>query len=328
MAKTLKGTQEPTVERAVLPKTILVVGAGTMGHSIAQVFAQAGITVHLADTNSKVLKRALDNIEANLSTMKEAEGFSESETATYIEAILPNVRPTEDLDGASDSAEFVFEAVYESVEIKQEVFDLLEGRISRDTVIASNTSVLDLFEEIQVLQPERLLCAHWFAPPHIVPLVEVVGGPATSAEALNMTVSLLRAVGKRPVVMHKFVPGFIANRIMMAMADAAEELIDSGASTPEDIDYAIKTSVGMRLGVVGIFQSLDFNGLDLIAGDRKLEDLPSYLRSKVEAGDLGIKTGRGFYEYDSQIQALRKRDLSYLAVLQALEATTDFDPVR
>ena len=110
--------------------------------------------------------------------------------------------------------------------------------------------------------------------------------------------------------------------------DSAEELIDAGACTPTEIDFAIKTSVGVRLGVVGIFQSLDFNGLDLIAGDRRLEELPTYLRSKVEAGDLGVKTGRGFHDYNSPTEALSNRDLAYLAVLHALEASTDFAPIR
>lgn len=309
-------------------KNILVVGAGTMGHSIAQVFAQAGLAVDLVDTNSRVLQTAVSNIKANLATIKEAEGASHDETASYIKQVLQNLSTTEDLAAVSENADFVFEAVYESAETKQEVISRLEDQISKDAIIASNTSVLDLFEEIRVAEPERLLCAHWFAPPHIVPLVEVVGGPATSVRTVDRTVSLLESVGKRPVVMKKFAPGFIANRIMMAMADAAEELIDSGASTPAEIDYAIKTSVGVRLGVVGIFQSLDFNGLDLIAGDRKLEELPTYLRTRIEAGDLGVKTGRGFHEYDSPSEALRHRDLSYLTVLRALEASTDFAPIR
>ena len=310
------------------PKKILVVGAGTMGHSIAQVFAQAGLAVDLVDTNSRVLETAISKIEANLATIKEAEGASPDEATSYTKQVLQNLSATEDLAAVSETADFVFEAVYESVETKQEVISRLEDQISKDAIIASNTSVLDLFDEIRVAEPERLLCAHWFAPPHIVPLVEVVGGPETSAWAIDRTVSLLESVGKRPVVMRKFVPGFIANRIMMAMADAAEELIDSGACTPTEIDYAIKTSVGVRLGVVGIFQSLDFNGLDLIAGDRKLEELPTYLRTRIEAGDLGVKTGRGFHEYDSPSEALRHRDLSYLTVLRALEASTDFAPIR
>ena len=130
--------------------------------------------------------------------------------------------------------------------------------------------------------------------------------------------------------MKTFIPGFIANRIMMAMADAAVELLDLDIATPQDIDYAIMTSVGVRLGVVGIFQSLDFNGLDLIAGDTSLDELPNYLRTRIESGDLGIKTGRGIYEYEtnSQLETLRKRDLSYLAVLRALENSSNFRPIN
>ena len=312
------------------PSRVLVVGAGTMGHSIAQVFAQAGITVDLADTNAEVLETAVRRIAANLSTVKEAEHSSEAETTTSIENVLKFVKPTTDLSSVTTEAEFVFEAVYESVEAKQAVFDLLEEHIPNETIIASNTSVLDLFEETKLSHPERLVCAHWFAPAHIVPLVEIAGGPATEEHVVTRTVAFLESVGKRPLVMQRFVPGFIANRIMMAMADAAEELLNSGAATPEEIDYAVKTSVGVRLGVVGIFQSLDFNGLDLIAGDRTLDELPTYLRTKIESGDLGVKTGRGFYEYekDSQLETLKRRDRSYLAALRALEESCGFRPIR
>ncbi len=312
------------------PSRVLVVGAGTMGHSIAQVFAQAGLTVDLADTNAEVLERAVRGIEANLSTITESKHSSEAETRTYVEDVLKLVKPTTDLTSVTNEAEIVFEAVYESVEAKQEVFDLLEEHIPNETIIASNTSVLDLFDETKLSHPERLVCAHWFAPAHIVPLVEVAGGPATSEHVVNRTVAFLESVGKRPLIMKKFVPGFIANRIMMAMADAAEELLDSGAATPEEIDYAVKTSIGVRLGVVGIFQSLDFNGLDLIAGDRALDELPAYLRTKIESGDLGVKTGRGFYEYekDSPLETLKRRDRSYLAALWALEESSGFRPIH
>ena len=312
------------------PSRVLVVGAGTMGHSIAQVFAQAGLTVDLADTNAEVLERAVRGIEANLSTITESKHSSEAETRTYVENVLKLVKPTTDLIGVTNEAEIVFEAVYESVEAKQEVFNLLEEHIPNETIIASNTSALNLFDETKLSHPERLICAHWFAPAHIVPLVEVAGGPATAEHVVTRTVAFLESVGKRPLIMRKFVPGFIANRIMMAMADAAEELLDSGAATPEEIDYAVKTSVGVRLGVVGIFQSLDFNGLDLIAGDRTLDELPAYLRAKIENGDLGVKTGRGFYEYekDSPLETLKRRDRSYLAALWALEESCDFQPIH
>lgn len=313
-----------------LPTRVLVVGAGTMGHSIAQVFAQAGLVVDLADTKTETLDVALKNIETNMSTIKKFEGLSSNETKKSIKLTLDKIKPTVDLPAAASNADIVFEAVYESVEAKQTVFNILEKHILKETIIASNTSVLDLFKETNLRYPERLVCAHWFAPPHIVPLVEVVGGPDTSEDVVNQTVSFLTSVGKRPLVMKKFIPGFIANRIMMAMADAAEELLDSDAATPEDIDYAIMTSVGVRLGVVGIFQSLDFNGLDLIAGDRSLNELPDYLRTKLQNGDLGVKTGRGIYQYeaDSQTQSLRQRDLSYLAVLKALEGSSNFRPLR
>ena len=159
----------------------------------------------------------------------------------------------------------------------------------------------------------------------------MAGGPDTDRDALEWTGRLLQRVGKIPLVMDRFAEAFIANRIMMAMADAAQELMEEGAADLYAIDRAIKTSVGVRLGVVGIFQSLDFNGLDLIAeGHRSMGlDVPSYLAEPVERGHYGPKTGAGFYNYGTRTEAevLRKRDLAYLAILDAIESVGGFDPV-
>ena len=304
-----------------------VVGAGVMGHAIAQVFAQAGILVHLVDLDESTLQTAPRRIRYNLETMTLAGRLSQED----VPSVLGRISCTTDLEAAAPEADFVIEAVSENPAAKRAVFSALEESAGRDVVLASNTSGLMLYDMLDLTHPERVVCAHWFAPPHIVPLVEVAGGPDTSREALDWTARLLERAGKRPLVMDRFAEAFIANRIMMAMADAAEELMEEGAADLYAIDHAIKTSVGVRLGVVGIFQSLDFNGLDLIAEGRRSMglDVPDYLAGPVSRGEYGPKTGAGFYDYGGRSEAdvLRKRDLAYLAVLDALEQAGGFDPV-
>lgn len=308
-------------------RSVAVVGAGVMGHAIAQVFAQAGLAVHLVDLDEEVLGTAPGRIAYNLETMALAGRIPEEE----IPAVVGRITCTTDLATAAREAGFAIEAVSENPVAKQAVFSALEEAAGREVVLASNTSGLMLYDVMEFEHPERVVCAHWFAPPHIVPLVEVAGGPSTEAASLSWTAALLERVGKRPLVMDRFAEAFIANRIMMAMADAAEELMEEGAADLYAIDHAIKTSVGVRLGVVGIFQSLDFNGLDLIAEGRRSMglDVPAYLAEPVERGHYGPKAGAGFYDYGGREEGevLRKRDLAYLSVLSALEAAGGFDPV-
>jgi len=229
-------------------KRAVVVGAGVMGHSMAHVFAQAGIEVNLVDLDETVLEHAMDLMKANLETLAEFERVRGDD----IPEILARIHPSTDLAGGAQGVDFAVEAVSEVPDIKREVFSQLDQFSPRDTVIASNTSSLDIFSLAQITRPERLVVAHWFAPPHIIPLVEVVPGPETSQEVVELTANLMKKLGKKTVIMKEFVPAFIVNRIQHGIAGAVWEMLEKGWATPAEIDLAIKLSLGIRLPVVGV----------------------------------------------------------------------------
>ncbi|MDQ1237848.1 MAG: 3-hydroxybutyryl-CoA dehydrogenase, partial [Thermodesulfobacteriota bacterium] len=192
-------------------KLAVVVGAGVMGHSIAHVFAQAGIEVNLVDLNQVVLERAMGLIHANLETLAEFERISKDD----IPGVVTRIHPFTDLAAGAKGAYFAVEAVSEVPEIKREVFSQLDQFLPPHAVIASNTSSLDIFGIPRISRPERLVVAHWFAPPHIIPLVEVVPGPETSSESVQFTANLMRRLGKRTDSEEVSGPGTTSTRGMM-----------------------------------------------------------------------------------------------------------------
>jgi 3-hydroxybutyryl-CoA dehydrogenase len=307
-------------------KSALVVGAGVMGHSIAQVFAQARIEVNLVDLDGKILERAMNLLKSNLETLAEFGRVSGNE----IPAILARIHPSTDLAAAAKGVDFALEAVVEVPDVKKKIFSQLEEFCPEDTVLASNTSTLDIFSIAQAKKPERLVAAHWFAPPHIIPLVEVVPGPKTSPEVVTFTAKLMERLGKKTVVMKEFVPAFIVNRIQNHIGMAFFEILDNGWATPQEIDMAVKTSLGIRLPIVGVVQCLDFTGLDLVLDIMKTTGLKTPLiEKKVTQGHLGAKTSKGIYDYggQSEVEILKKRDRLYLKNLDHLERIKAFEPV-
>ncbi|MBW1781954.1 MAG: 3-hydroxyacyl-CoA dehydrogenase family protein [Deltaproteobacteria bacterium] len=307
-------------------KRVLVVGAGVMGHSIAQVFAQAHIEVNLMDLHQGILDRAMKRMRANLETLAEFGCVSGEDMGR----ICDHVHPSTDLAASAQGVDFVLEAVVEVPDIKKGVFSQLDQLCPEHTVIASNTSSLDIFRLAQVRRPERLVVAHWFAPPHIIPLVEVVPGPKTSVEVTTFTAGLVERIGKKPVVMKKFVPSFIVNRIQSSISKAVWEMMEKGWATAEEIDLAVKLSLGIRLPVVGVVQSIDFTGLDLIYDIMKGHgSIRPLVEEKVKQGHLGAKTSKGMYDYGGRSEAdiLKKRDYRYLKLLDYLEEIKAFEPV-
>ena len=307
-------------------KTALVVGAGVMGHSIAQVFAAAGIETRLVDLNDDALTRAMGLIENNLETLAETKRLDKKD----IPGILKRIHPTTNLEEAAKDVDFALEAVVEVDTIKKEIFSRLEAACPKGTVLASNTSGLDVFDIIDLADPSRLVVAHWFAPPHIIPLVEVVPGEKTAKATVTLTIELMERLGKKPVFMKKFARSFIVNKIQNNIFLAVMDILTNELATPEDIDAAVKYSLGIRLPIVGVAQSLDFTGLDLVRDGAKSYGMTfPIIEEKVGAGALGAKTSRGLYDYGdrSEAEILKDRDRLYLKMLDHLEEIGAFKPV-
>jgi 3-hydroxyacyl-CoA dehydrogenase len=305
---------------------VLVVGAGTMGNGIALVFARAGIEVGLVDVNREVLDRAEARMASGLKTWVEYGSVSEKEVAP----IMDRIQTSTELEAMAKGVDFALEAVVEVPDVKKEIFSRLELSCPEGTVLASNTSSLDIFSVAEVKNPKRLVGAHWFAPPHIIPLVEVAPGPETAPEVVGFTDGLMRRIGKETLVMKKFVPGFIVNRLQNAIAMPVLEMLAQGWADPEEIDRAVKLTLGIRLPIVGVVQTVDFTGLDLVHDIMKgLGMTHPVIADRVEKGHLGAKTGKGIYDYGgrSEAEILNKRDKLYLRMVDHLAKIKALDPV-
>lgn len=305
-------------------RNVTVVGAGTMGHSLALVFAQGGYEVRLTDISDDALQKALRLIQANLATLVEAGGVREGDAPD----ILARIRPEPRIEEAARNADFVLEAVVEDAAVKRDLFAALDNTCPPRAILASNTSYIDIFEVVGPVRPDRLLITHWFAPPHIVPLVEVVRGPETSDETVATVKELLTGLGKRPMVLNKFLPGFIINRLQSALRAEALFLLDNGYASAEDIDAATKTSFGLRMPILALIKRLDFAGLDFtqkVLANRPYNPPEPKQRSEavdrlVAQGRLGVKSGGGFYDYGgrSPEEIMKERDIKLLKLREFL----------
>jgi 3-hydroxyacyl-CoA dehydrogenase len=283
----------------------VVVGAGIMGVGIAQNFAQAGIHVRLVDQENAVLDRCLSQIEANLKLFSEF-GLVGEDISTIQNRITPFL--AEDLTQAMDRCDFLVEAIPEILELKRDLFRQIDS-LPPHVILASNTSSFTMTSIAEGLQNlGRIVGLHYFNPAHIIPAVEIHRGKATSEHTVNVTKELMLKVGKKPVIVQKTVPGFIINRLTGAMEREIDYLLDEGIVTPEDLDTAVKASYGFRLACLGPMEAEDLIGLDTSARvsarvfkilSNRTEPSPKLLE-KVDKGELGIKSGKGWYDYTGQ----------------------------
>ena len=307
-------------------KNILVAGAGVMGNGIAQIFATAGYNVSMVARRTTSLERAMTLIKTGLETFAEYGRISEGD----IPSILSRITTTSDMESAASKADYVIEAIPEVPDAKKALFATLDEACPPDTVIASNTSGLDLFSLAETKRPDKLIIAHFFSPAHIIPLVEVVPGQETSKETIALTSELMKKVGHSPVVLKQFIQAFIVNRIQNAIGPVVIEMLENGWAEPEDIDLAAKLVLGVRLPIVGVAQTADFNGLDLILDIFKRIGKPSaFFEEKVNQGHLGVKTSKGIFDYGgrSEAEILKKRDILFLKMLDHLKEIKAFEPV-
>lgn len=277
---------------------IAVIGAGLMGHGIALTLARAGHRVALTDPVTEALQQAPERIVASMESL--------GADADEISACLERISLSDTLPDAVKHAEFVFEAAPEKLALKQQIFAEVEAHASSQAILASNTSVIQITKIMQDLKlRNRALGTHWWNPPHMIPLVEVIRTEWTDDAAMEEMTRLLAGAGKTPVHVEKDVPGFIGNRMQHALWREAISLVERGICDAEAVDTVIKSCFGRRLAVLGPLENADLVGTDLTLDihENVLADLenrpgPSpYLEQLVRDGKLGMKTGEGFHSW-------------------------------
>jgi 3-hydroxybutyryl-CoA dehydrogenase len=293
---------------------IAVIGAGLMGHGIAQVFALAGHEVTITDAVATSLDAVKSRIAANLYDLGEDQ------------RAIERVQPCADLAAAVRDADYVVEAVSEDLALKQKLFGEIERHVRADTILASNTSVIPITAIMQGLSKrECALGTHWWNPPFLIPLVEVIETQWTAPQVVTWTMKLHETAGKKPAHVKKDVPGFIGNRLQHALWREAISLVENGVCDAETVDAVVKSSFGLRLPVLGPLENADLIGTDLTLAIhssvlKEIESRPGaspYLQKLVADGKLGFKSGEGFRKWSPDEQAaLRAKLVQHLKAIR------------
>jgi 3-hydroxybutyryl-CoA dehydrogenase len=305
-------------------KEVAVVGAGRIGRQVALAFVLGGCRVHLVDLKERcaadhdaVFADARREIARDLTLMVD-EGVVDVGQADAALTRLHDHVGLDDLGGIG----FVQEAVPEIVDLKRELFARLSRAVDGDVIIASGSSTISPAHLVDsVTRPERFVAVHWLNPAHIIPLVEVVAGPATTESTVTQTITLLEGLGKTPVRCGDS-PGFIGPRLQVLLMNEAVRLVEEGVATPEDVDKAFKAGMGFRYGTIGIFEFIDWGGVDILhrasgfltkaLGDDRFR-AARLVEEKIAKNELGPKTGRGFFDYEGE-----KRETFEIAKIRAL----------
>jgi 3-hydroxybutyryl-CoA dehydrogenase len=284
-------------------KRIGVVGAGTMGGNIVQLCAQSGFEVTVRDVTKELVEKGIKNIDRNLTGLVSKGKMKEEDK----QAVLSRIRGTTEMSDLKD-ADYVIEAAFENIEVKKELFKQLDETTRPEIILSTNTSSLSITEIAKATKrPEKIVGMHFFNPPTIMKLVEIVKGVSTSDEVVSAVKELAGKLGKETIVVKKDVPGFVVNRLMMPHLIEAIRLYEEGIASLEDIDKAAKLGLNYPMGP---FELMDFGGND-IAYDvasvlvRELNPefrylLPFSLKTLIKAGRLGRKAGEGWYKYEKK----------------------------
>ncbi len=310
-------------ERPNSINNIAVIGAGLMGHGIAQEFASAGFSVYLHDITEEQLNVACMLIEQNLALLAEHDVVDKSD----IPDTMQRVNTTHELAAATENADFVIEAVTENLSLKQQIFEKLDNLCQPHTILASNTTALMPSQiGVNTNRQDKVLNAHYFNPPYLIPLVELIRSPATSDETVSITYNLMKSIGKTPAIIEKEVPGFVGPRLQAALIREAFAIVEQGIASAETVDLVVRNSFGRRLSVAGPFEVFELAGWDLVlaAFEELYKDLNSsseinpLLREMVDSDKLGVKSGEGFYQWTAEKQEVLRTRMSQ-ALIRAIQ---------
>lgn len=301
-------------------KKAAVLGTGTMGHGIVQICAMAGLKVNMYGRSDASLERGFSKIKGSLKDMIQEGKLTDPE----VKEILSRITGVKTIEDASMGAEIIIECLAEDLQLKQEIFKKLDQLCSREVILATNTSGLSPTEISKTVKyPERIVVAHFWNPPQLIPLVEVVPGKYTSGDTMDKTMEFIEFIGKKGVRLEKECPGFIGNRLQYALLREALYIVQQGFAKPEEVDKTVEYSFGRRLPATGPLCSADMGGLDIFYNISAYlfkelcnsKDGSKILKQLVDSGNLGLKSGRGFYnwsgDFSDKKQEERRKVLTY-----------------
>jgi 3-hydroxybutyryl-CoA dehydrogenase len=304
-------------------RNIAVLGAGTMGHGIAETFAMYGYPVNLYETSEKIRCSVMESIKSELYFASENGLLEKSE----IESIINNITLYDDLKSAVENVDYVIEATPEIIELKQILFGEIDRYCNENTIFASNTSSLalnEMMKKVSDARKEKMMVCHWYNPAHLMPIAELSYFGNMKEETYKKVEQLYHRIGKQTVKVLKDVPGLVANRIQQGVAREVFSLIEMGVASPEDIDTALKFGPAFRYATTGQLEVADMGGLDIwcTVGDNLLSVMDSrneanpILRQKVSEGKLGLKTGEGFFNYPKEKVEELKNEFNKRLIIQ------------
>ncbi|MBN7772844.1 3-hydroxyacyl-CoA dehydrogenase NAD-binding domain-containing protein [Clostridium aminobutyricum] len=307
-------------------KKIIIAGAGLMGTSMAQIFAHRGYDVIIYDVIDTALEKSKNLIRINQEGQVKAGEIAQEESEFLQNKLAHTCDKT-----CFENCDLVVESIVEKMPIKHSFWREISQIVREDTILASNTSGLSITKIAEVIKkPERFAGMHWFNPAHLIPLIEIIKGERTSTETIDYLYNLSLQIGKEPIRVNKDVPGFIGNRIQLAILREALHLVENEVGTYEDIDRCVKYALGFRYSCLGPFEVCDMGGLDtfyhiaeyLYPDLSDVKEPQRILKELYEEGSYGVKAKKGFYDYShgKDEEAIRKRDDLYIKVSKLLHA--------